>query len=56
MSALRYRMSQADKAMWADMALYQNKGVQEQSKHMRYRFVVPACILQSGKGGAGQMK
>ena len=42
--------------MWVDMALYQNKGVSEQSKHMRYRSVMPACILHSGKGVAGQMK
>ena len=50
MSALRLRMGQADKALWADMKFYKNKGISEGKKHGRYRVVVQACILHSCEG------
>ena len=40
MSAMRYGMSQADKAMWRDMTFYRNKGISEERVHMRYCSVV----------------
>ena len=45
-SALRFRMSQADKAMWVDMVFYKNNGISERMKHGRYRAVVQASIWQ----------
>ena len=47
MSALKFRMNKADKALWTDMKFYKNKGIAEERKHKRYREVVQSCILHS---------
>ena len=50
MSAVRLRMSQADKTMWGDWAFYKNKGISRLRKHMRYRSVLQACVLRPREG------
>ena len=47
MSALKFRMNKADKALWMDMEFYKNNGIAEGRKHKRYREVVQSCILHS---------
>ena len=47
MTALKFRMNKADKAMWMDMEFYTNKGIAEGKKHRKYREVVQSCILHS---------
>ena len=49
MSALKFPMNKADKALWMDMKFYQSKGIAEGRKHKRYREVVQSCILHSLK-------
>ena len=40
MSAMKFRINKADKALWMDMKLHKNKVIAEGSKHKRYREVV----------------
>ena len=47
MSAMSFRMSNADKASWADMKFYKNGGIAEGRKHRGYREVVQSCVLHS---------
>ena len=47
MSAMKFRMNKADKALWMDMKFYKNEGIAEGWKHKRYREVVQSCILHS---------
>ena len=47
MSAMRFWMNKADKALWMDMKLCKNKGIAEGRKHKRYKEVVQSCILHS---------
>ena len=47
MSALKFRMNKADKALWMDMKLFSNTGIAEGRKHKRYREMVQSCILHS---------
>ena len=47
MSAVKFRMNKADKALWIDIKIYKNKGIAAGSKHTRYREVVQSCILHS---------
>ena len=49
MSAMKFRMNKADKAMWMDMKVYKNKGIAEGRKHRRYREVVQSCLLHSSE-------
>ena len=46
-SALKFRMNKADKALWMDMKFYKKKEIAEGKKHKRYREVVQSCILHS---------
>ena len=47
MSALKFRMNKADKALWMDMKFYKNNGIAEGRKHKWYREVVQSCIIHS---------
>ena len=47
MSAMKFQMNKADKALWIDTKFYKNKGLAERRKHKRYREVVQSCILHS---------
>ena len=47
MSAMKFRMNKADKALWMDMKFYKNKGIAEGRNTKRYREVVQSCILHS---------
>ena len=47
MSAMKFRMNKADKALWMDMKFYKNKRIAEGRKHRRYREVVQSSILHS---------
>ena len=47
MSAMKFRMNKADRALWMYMEFYKNKGIAEGRKHRRYRQVVQSCILHS---------
>ena len=49
MSALKFRMKKADKALWMDMKFHKNKGLAEGKKHRRYREVVQSCIPHSSE-------
>ena len=44
-SAMKFRMNQADKAFRMDMKFYKNKGTAKGREHKRYREVVQSCIL-----------
>ena len=50
MSALGFRMSQADKSMWADIELYKNKGSLDKRRYRMSRAVVQACIHHPSEG------
>ena len=56
MSAMKFWMSKADKALWMDMKIYKRKRVAEGRKHTNYREVVQACILHSCESLAGTRK
>ena len=45
MSALKFRINEADKALWLDMKFH--KGIAEGRKHKRYREVVQSSILHT---------
>ena len=47
MSAMKFRMNNADKALWMDIKFYKNKGIAEGKMHKKYREVVQSCILHS---------
>ena len=47
MSALKFRMNKADKALWMDRKSYKNEGIVEGRKHTRHREVVQSCFLHS---------
>ena len=47
MSALKFRMSKADKALWMEMNFQKNYVIAEEGKHTRYREVVRSCLLHS---------
>ena len=51
MSAMRYRMRKADKALQMEMIFHKNKGIAEGRKHKRKNEVVQACILLRAEAG-----
>ena len=53
MSAMKFRMNNADKALWMDTKFYRNKGFAEGRKRKRYRAVVHSCILHSCESWSG---
>ena len=46
-SAMKFRMNIADKALWMDMQFYKNQRIAEGRKHKIYTEVVQSCILHS---------
>ena len=56
MSALKFRLNKADKALWMDIQFYKNKGIPEGRKHKRYREGSNRAFFTHVKAGLGTRK